>query len=97
MLVSCVGFTAPNATAGALERHAEYAGSASALFGTLTYSCGTVAALTVSAVANGTALPMAAGAAACSVAAFVLYGWLVERQPEATAAAATPDAASSPG
>lgn len=82
VVVSCVGFTLPNATAGALQQHGQQAGSASALFGTLTYSCGTIAALTVSALANGTTLPMAAVIAACGIAACVIYRWLVRHQPE---------------
>lgn len=82
VVVSCVGFTLPNATAGALQQHGQQAGSASALLGTLTYSCATVAALSVSALANGTALPMAVVVAACGTAACVIYRWLVGRQPE---------------
>ena len=77
VLVSSVGFTSPNATAGALHRHAQQAGSASALLGTLMYSCGAGAALAVSALANGTVLPMAAVMAACAGAAYGLYRWLV--------------------
>ena len=79
VVVSSVGFTSPNATAGALQRHAQQAGSASALFGTLMYSCGAVAATAVSALANGTVVPMAAVMAACTAAAFMLYRWLVVR------------------
>jgi DHA1 family bicyclomycin/chloramphenicol resistance-like MFS transporter len=77
VVVSSVGFTSPNATAGALQRHAQQAGSASALFGTLMYSCGAGAALAVSALANGTVLPMTAIMAGCTVAACVLYRLLV--------------------
>ena len=35
VVVSCVGLASPNATAGALQRHAAHAGSAAALLGTL--------------------------------------------------------------
>ena len=80
VMVSSVGFTSPNATAGALQRHAQQAGSASALFGTLMYSCGAVAALAVSVLANGTVVPMAAVMAGCAATACVLYRWLVVRQ-----------------
>jgi len=86
VVVSCVGFTSPNATAGALQRHAQHAGSASALLGTLMYSCGAVSALAVSALADSTALPMAAVMAGCGAGACVLYRWLVG-QPSAAAAA----------
>jgi len=81
VVVSSVGFASPNATAGALQRHAQQAGSASALLGTLMYSCGAVAALAVSFFADGTVVPMAAVIAVCGVAAFLLYRWLVVRQP----------------
>ena len=81
VVVSSVGFTSPNATAGALQRHAQQAGSASALLGTLMYSCGAVAALAVSVLANGTAQPMALVIAGCGAAAWVIYRWLVGRQP----------------
>ena len=82
MVVSGVGFTLPNATAGALQRHGQQAGSASALLGSLTYSCAMIAALSVSAPADGTALPMAVVIAGCSIAACVIYRWLVGQQPE---------------
>ena len=87
VIVSCVGFTLPNATAGALQPHGQQAGSASALLGTLTYSCATIAALSVSALANGTGLSMAAVIAVCGIAAWVIYRWLVGEQPESTATA----------
>jgi DHA1 family bicyclomycin/chloramphenicol resistance-like MFS transporter len=86
VMVSSVGFTSPNATAGALQRHAQQAGSASALFGTFMYSCGAVAALAVSALANGSVLPMAAVMATCAAAACVLYRGLVQ-QPASGAVA----------
>ena len=82
VVVSSVGFTSPNATAGALQRHAQQAGSASALLGTLMYSCGAVAAVSVSALANGTVVPMAAVIAVCGTAAFLLYRWLVVPLPQ---------------
>ena len=81
VVVSSVGFTSPNATAGALQRHAQQAGSASALLGMLMYSCGAVAALAVSALADGTVRPMATVIAGCGVAAWGLYRYLVSRQP----------------
>jgi DHA1 family bicyclomycin/chloramphenicol resistance-like MFS transporter len=87
VVVSSVGFTSPNATAGALQRHAQQAGSASALLGTLMYSCGAGAALAVSALANGTAAPMATVIAGCGAGAWVVYRWLVVRPPALVAAA----------
>ncbi|WP_375434989.1 Bcr/CflA family multidrug efflux MFS transporter [uncultured Hymenobacter sp.] len=83
VVVSSVGLTSPNATAGALQQYAQQAGSASALFGTLMYSCGAGAALAVSALANGTVVPMAAVMAGCAATACVLYRVLVIREPKA--------------
>ncbi len=54
-----MGFTNPNATVGALSRHAAHAGSASALMGTLQYMLGAGSGLLVGLAADGTARPMA--------------------------------------
>ncbi len=60
------GFTMPNATVGALSRHAGHAGSASALMGTLQFSLAASSAAIVGALGDGTpramALLMLAGA-----------------------------------
>ena len=53
------GFTNPNATVGALSRHAAHAGAASALMGTMQYTLGAVSGLLVGVLADGTARPMA--------------------------------------
>ena len=82
VVVSCVGLASPNATAGALQRHAAHAGSAASLLGTLSYSCGTLAALATSALANDTTRPMALVVAACGALACGLYHWLVGAAPE---------------
>jgi DHA1 family bicyclomycin/chloramphenicol resistance-like MFS transporter len=79
LTLSTVGLAMPNATAGALEKHAAHAGTASALVGTLQFSCGALAAVAVSAFANNTALPMAAVIACCSLLAFVIFGLMVHR------------------
>jgi DHA1 family bicyclomycin/chloramphenicol resistance-like MFS transporter len=83
VVVSSVGLTSPNAMAGALQRHARQAGSASALLGTLMYSCGAGAAVAVSVLANHTALPLAAVIASCGAAAWLVYRRLVLWQPAA--------------
>lgn len=83
VMVSCVGFTSPNATAGALHAHAAQAGSASALLGTLMYTCGAAAAVAVSALADSTVVPMAAVMAGCGLLACLLYRWLVPQPPPA--------------
>jgi DHA1 family bicyclomycin/chloramphenicol resistance-like MFS transporter len=54
-----MGFAMPNATVGALSRHAAHAGSASALMGTLHFCLGAVGSLLVGALGDGTARPMA--------------------------------------
>ena len=93
VVVSCVGLASPNATAGALQRHAEHAGSAAALLGTLSYGCGTLAALATSALADGTARPMALVVAVCGALACGVYYWLVGAAPAPELA----PAAGSPG
>ena len=55
-----MGFVTPNATVGALSRHAAHAGSASALMGTMQFCLGAVSGLLVGVASNGTAVPMAA-------------------------------------
>ncbi len=49
----------PNAAVGALSRHAGRAGSASALLGTLQFSCAALGSALVGALADGTPRPMA--------------------------------------
>lgn len=70
--MSSNGFTNPNATVGALSRHAAHAGSASALMGTLQFVLGAISGSLVGVLDDGTARPMAAlmliGAAAATVA-----------------------------
>jgi DHA1 family bicyclomycin/chloramphenicol resistance-like MFS transporter len=57
--MSSQGFTMPNATVGALARHAAHAGSASALMGTLQFALAGVSGLLVGLLEDGTARPMA--------------------------------------
>ena len=54
-----MGFVLPNATVGALSRHAGHAGSASALMGTMQFCLGAVSGLLVGVLADGSARPMA--------------------------------------
>ncbi len=53
------GFTMPNATVGALQRHAGHAGSASALMGTMQFSLAAVSGTLAGLLVDGTARPMA--------------------------------------
>lgn len=79
LTLSTVGLAMPNATAGALEKHAAHAGSASALVGTIQFSCGALAAVAVSTFANNTALPMAGVIAGCSLLAVFFFNLLVHK------------------
>jgi len=70
--MTCMGFTTPNATVGALSRHAAHAGSASALMGTMQFCLGAVSGLMVGVLSDGSARPMAglmfAGALGAAIA-----------------------------
>lgn len=68
--ISCVGFALPNATALAMAPHGKQAGLASALLGTLQTGCGALASTGVSALADGSARPMATVMLTCGLVAF---------------------------
>lgn len=69
---SCMGLVVPTSMVLALEQHGPIAGLASALGGTLQMSTGVVMIVIVSAIFDGTPLPMVSAIAACAVAAFTL-------------------------
>jgi DHA1 family bicyclomycin/chloramphenicol resistance-like MFS transporter len=71
LLLSELGFglVTPCAMVGALSRHQAHAGSASALLGTLQYTGGAIAGITVGLLADGTAGPMAATMLLCALGA----------------------------
>jgi MFS transporter, DHA1 family, multidrug resistance protein len=75
--ISSIGCLFPNTTALAMAEHGNKAGSASALIGTLQFTLAAIAASAVGGLNNGTALPMAAGIAACGASAFAFYHSLV--------------------
>ena len=58
--MTCLGFVMPNATVGALSRHAGHAGSASALMGTLQFILAAISGTAVGFLTDGTARPMVA-------------------------------------
>ncbi len=58
--MASMGIIMPNATVGALSRHAAQAGSASAFMGTLTFILAALSGVLVGVFADGTARPMAA-------------------------------------
>lgn len=72
LFLSCQGFTFPNAAAMAMAPFTKGAGSASALMGALQMVCGALATAVVGLLFNGTAVPMAAIMAACSVAGLII-------------------------
>lgn len=56
----CMGFVQPNATVGALSRHAAHAGTASALMGTMQFILAAISGTAVGWLTDGSARPMAA-------------------------------------
>lgn len=68
----CLGMVIPTTAVLALEDHGEIAGTAAALMGTVQFVTGAVIMLFVGSFLNGTALPMVAGIAGCSVVALAL-------------------------
>lgn len=71
VFIASMGFVLPNAAALAMAPHGDNAGAASALLGTLQFSCGAAAALAVGAFQDTSAVPMAAIMAVCGVLVFV--------------------------
>ncbi len=70
--IASVGLVLPNATAAAMAPWGAQAGIASSAFGTLQIACGAVASALVSALANGTALPMTGVMLGCGLLALLL-------------------------
>src|SRR4051794_38516829 len=71
VIVSSLSFVLPNSTALALADHAEVAGTASALLGTVQFVIGALVAPLVGAGGTGSAVPMAAVMTAAALAALV--------------------------
>jgi MFS transporter, DHA1 family, multidrug resistance protein len=88
LLVSSVGFIVPNATALALSRRPDAAGTGSALLGVIQSGVGAAGAPLVGAAGIRSALPMAiviAVSGAGAILAFVLTSGLARRSSSATA------------
>lgn len=75
--VASLGFSIPNAAAGAMAPFPDQAGSASALLGTVQFTIAAGASAAVGATHDGTAVPMAAVIAVCGVTAFAVQRGLV--------------------
>jgi DHA1 family bicyclomycin/chloramphenicol resistance-like MFS transporter len=73
LFLCCQGFIFPNASALSMAPFAQNAGSASALMGFIQMSVGALMSAMVSILQNGTAIPMTAVMAICSVSASLLY------------------------
>jgi DHA1 family bicyclomycin/chloramphenicol resistance-like MFS transporter len=73
LLVSELGFglITPSAMVGALSRHQNHAGSASALLGTMQYTGGAIAGLSMGLLADGSARPMAVAMLLCALGAML--------------------------
>lgn len=78
--MASLGFSFPNAAAGAMAPFPERAGSASALLGTVQFTIAAIAGAVVGAAHNGTALPMAAVIAVCGVSALFAQRMLLGRR-----------------
>jgi MFS transporter, DHA1 family, multidrug resistance protein len=77
--IASTGFVGPNATAAAMAPYARRAGSAAALLGAVQFASGAVSGALVSALHNGTALPMTGVIALCGVTAFLILQLLALR------------------
>lgn len=86
LYVASLGMILPNATAGALSKQTENAGSASALIGTLQYGLAAIASSLVSYFNNGTSLPMTILIGTCGIAAFLALNLLfgAKKKPKFT-------------
>ena len=79
--ISSLGFILPNATAAAMNRSGGHAGSAAALLGGIQFATAASASTLVSALENGTALPMCGTIMSVVLIAFALNRWLAGRSP----------------
>ncbi len=82
-----LGLVIPATMVLALDDHGPIAGMAAALGGTLQMLCGGLTIVVVSLVFDGTALPMVATIATCSLGAFVLARLTLRQRPLAPPAA----------
>lgn len=79
LFVATLGFTFPNSSALALSEQGARAGSASALIGTVQFTIAFACSSLVSALHDGTPVPMATVMAGCGLLAFGLFRWLTPR------------------
>jgi DHA1 family bicyclomycin/chloramphenicol resistance-like MFS transporter len=82
--LACIGFLSPNTTALAIEPFTKYAGTASALMGSIQMAAGALGSALVSHFHNGTALPMAVLLLASAIGSLALQTWYMVRERNAT-------------
>ena len=80
-----LGLVTPTTAVLALDDHGDIAGAASALLGTLQLLLGALMMALMSLFADGTAQPMLAGIAACTLIALALTGWTARMPPQRAA------------
>jgi MFS transporter, DHA1 family, multidrug resistance protein len=80
LFISCLGMTSPNSTASALATQGHYAGSASALMGTMQFTTSATISALVSYIHNDTLIPMTGILGICGVMALLIYR-LVATEP----------------
>lgn len=68
-ITACLGGSFPITAMQAIEHHPKAAGAASALMGAIQFGAGAAASIVLSAVANGSAVPLAATIAGCAILA----------------------------
>ncbi|MGO4701449.1 multidrug effflux MFS transporter [Dyella sp. 2RAB6] len=86
-----LGLVIPSSAVLALEEHGKIAGTASALLGTMQFVTGACVIGVVGRFLDGTARPMLAGIAACSVIALVLAQRTLRHRPAPAVAEASAD------
>ncbi|QRX84330.1 Bcr/CflA family multidrug efflux MFS transporter [Glaciimonas sp. PAMC28666] len=74
--LACYGFISPNASAIALSQQGHQAGTASALMGTVQFSLGIVAGVSMSLWHDGTALPLMTVMTLCGLCALLLHRYI---------------------
>ena len=70
---ACLGGSFPIVAMQAIEHHPRAAGAASALMGAIQFGAGALASIVLSAISNGSALPLAATIAGCAILANAVH------------------------
>lgn len=78
VFLAFLGMTFPNSTASSLANQGRFAGSASALLGTLQYGTSAIFSGIVSALHNGTQMPMSGVMGICGICAFLVFYFVAE-------------------